>query len=557
MLKSRRISAVNIALAGLLAALVLGLTILSAVPPVSRDALAHHLAVPKLWLRHGGIHEIPHVPFSYYPMNANLLYMIPLRFGNDIIPKFIHFLFAVLTAALIFRYLKKRLNTSYALFGSLMFLSVPIIAYLSIQVYVDLALVFFTFASLCFILKWIETRFRFRFLAISAVFCGLALGTKYNGLLFLFLSTIIVFFAYSRNGKNPDGKNAKKALASAAIFAALALVVFSPWMMKNHVWTRNPVYPMYDGFFKSIASRNADGSETKPSKAMRPLDHLLKRHVLLDESLPEILLLPVRIFFQGKDDDWRYFDGKLNPFLFILPFFAFAKMRENDLIVRTEKRIFLGFSILFIILAFLSAVIRIRYIAPVIPPLVILSVFGAHTIFTWTETRISGQAGRFWAGGVLAILFLPILMNSVYIYGLFRKVDPLPYILGQTDRDAYIEKHRPLYATFLYSNRNLPEDAKILGIFLSHRGYHSDRDIIFDEDAFKSDIKSASTPEMILNGLRERGITHLIIRYDQFENWVKKGNTFSEKEIGILSRFLKEHSYPLFAKGGYGLYGLK
>ena len=108
----------------LLSFLILAFIILSSVPPVNRDALTHHLAVPKLYLTHGGIYKIPSIIFSFYPMNLDLLYMIPLYFGNDIIPKFIHCFFGLLTAALLFGYLKKRLNSLYALLGVLFFLSI-------------------------------------------------------------------------------------------------------------------------------------------------------------------------------------------------------------------------------------------------------------------------------------------------------------------------------------------------------------------------------------------------------------------------------------------------
>ena len=102
-------------LVGLLALLVIVIILLSYVPPVSRDALTHHLVVPKLYLQHGGIYEIPSLIFSYYPMNLDLLYLIPLYFGNDIAPKYIHFLFSLLTAGLIFCYLRKRLGTHWGL----------------------------------------------------------------------------------------------------------------------------------------------------------------------------------------------------------------------------------------------------------------------------------------------------------------------------------------------------------------------------------------------------------------------------------------------------------
>jgi hypothetical protein len=54
----------EILIAGVLLVLVFGVLLLSAVPPVSRDALTHHLAVPKLWLKSGSMSERPTVEFS-------------------------------------------------------------------------------------------------------------------------------------------------------------------------------------------------------------------------------------------------------------------------------------------------------------------------------------------------------------------------------------------------------------------------------------------------------------------------------------------------------------
>ena len=127
----------------LILALVISIAILAAVPPTDRDSLTNHLYIPKLYLKHGSIYEIPSIEFSYFPMNLEMLYMIPLYFGNDIAPKYLHFTFAILTACLIFKYLKRCLCTLYALYGMLLFLSIPIILKLSISAYVDLGLIFF------------------------------------------------------------------------------------------------------------------------------------------------------------------------------------------------------------------------------------------------------------------------------------------------------------------------------------------------------------------------------------------------------------------------------
>ena len=254
---------IKIILVGLLLSLILSIIILSYVPPVSRDALTHHLAVPKLYLKHGSIYEIPELKVSYYPMNIDLLYLIPLYFGNDIIPKFIHFSFALMTAWLIFNYLKKRIDTSYALFGVLLFLSLPVIIKLSITVYVDLGLYYFSTVSLICLFKWIEKDFKIKYLIISAIWCGLALGTKYNGLIVLFLLTLFVPFIYLRSIHSGTYSQIR-AIGYSAVFMIVSFMVFSPWMVKNYIWTNNPIYPLYDSVFnpKKVAQFTIKAPDT-------------------------------------------------------------------------------------------------------------------------------------------------------------------------------------------------------------------------------------------------------------------------------------------------------
>jgi len=247
-------SILKVILIRLILALILSVIILSYVPPVNRDELNHHLAIPKLYLRHGNIYEIPDRVFSYYPMNLDLLYILPLYFGNDIIPKFIHFSFGLLTAWLIFGYLKRRLNSIYGLFGVFFFLSVPVILKLSITVYVDLGLIFFSTASIIYLIKWTENNFKLSYLIISAIFCGLAIGTKYNGLIVLFILTLFVPFIYSRSiyfqtGRRTLLKNEIRAIEYGIIFMLFALAIFSPWMIRNYIWTHNPVFPLYNNLF--------------------------------------------------------------------------------------------------------------------------------------------------------------------------------------------------------------------------------------------------------------------------------------------------------------------
>lgn len=551
---------IDLIISSFMAILVIAIIILSSVPPVSRDALTHHLAVPKLYLNHGGIYEIPSLIFSYYPMNLDLLYLIPLSLGNDIVPKYIHFFFGLLTALLLFRYLKSRINNTYALFGALFFLSIPVIVKLSITAYVDLGLIFFSTASIIFLFKWIESDFKLKHLIASAIFCGLCLGTKYNAIIVFFLLSLFVIFTYIRTYDPSENKSESaksiKAIYFGIIFIIVSLLVFSPWMARNYIWTKNPVYPLYKSFFKKldanpIIQKSHSNLLNKEKNKSKEWSHFAIRKVIYHESLLKIALIPARIFFEGEDGNPIQFDGKLSPFLFLLPFFAFIRFSRNDRLLKTEKRILLSFSVLYILFAFFKTDMRIRYIAPVIPPLVILSSIGLYNIFLFLSTRFSFLSEKVYKYCTLVFITVIIFSNVPYIIKQFSYVKPFEYLSGKISRDEYIERYRPEYAAFKYANNNLSNNAKVLCFFLGNRRYYSDRDVIFGENLFIASVKNKE----IISDLKKKGITHLLIWYNPFDKWAN--NNFNDKEKMLLEKFFKENTVIVFSKKGYGLFELK
>ena len=415
-------------LAALTVLLAGAIVILASVPPVDRDALTHHLAVPKLYLKHGGMVEIPAVPFSYFPMNLDLLYLIPLYFGNDIVPKYIHFIFALLTAWLIYGSLRQSLEKPFwGLLGAFMFLSLPVIVKLSVTVYVDLGLIFFSTASLLSLLKWAAGGYRMRHLMRAGLFCGLALGTKFNGLISLLLLASLTPILYVRGEKPPThdrgphgpsrrfsgaSVQALKAVSWAGLFVAVALLVYSPWMIRSALWTGNPFYPLYQGVFGSTPPQPPSapgdvpdaggGDDPNPEGGM---NHFIARRLAFNESFFETLTIPIRIFFQGQDDNPRLFDGRLNPYLMVFPLFAFLfRKKTKQPFQKIEKTVFLGFSVLYILFAFLQADMRIRYVGPAIPPLVILSTMGVHHLTGAIASRLPGRRGLLAVGAIGTLL---------------------------------------------------------------------------------------------------------------------------------------------------------
>jgi 4-amino-4-deoxy-L-arabinose transferase-like glycosyltransferase len=548
-------------LATALVAMVAAVLILASVPPVDRDALTHHLAVPKLYLKHGGMVEIPWIPFSYYPMNLDLLYLLPLYFGNDTAAKYIHFGFGLLTAAVICGYLRQRTRSrAWALLGGLLFLSLPVIVKLSITVYVDLGLIYFSTAALLLLLRWTGKGGHLWHLVAAGVLCGLAMGTKYNGLLTFFLLACFVPAVYVRgtqslDGAHATGRSAIRAIGYGIVFAAVALAAFSPWMVRNTLWTRNPVYPLYDSLFRPAAAGApigaAEAADAESDGGGTGMNHLTARRLVYNESFVETITIPLRIFFQGEDDNPKYFDGRLNPYLLFFPLAAFLGFKKLPRRLRHENVTLGAFAVLYLLFAFVQTDMRIRYVAPIIGPLVILAVLGIRNLAEFARARLSHAAA---AGLTVAVVALSLAPNLEYILGQFDKVQPLEYVSGRVNRDDYIQRFRPEYAAYRYINDRLPQDAKVLGVFLGNRRYYCDRTLVFD-GTLEAAIKTADSARDVATRVREKGYSHIVIGADRFEHFVLL--KLPPRAGVVFQAFLDDHTRILFGHDGHYLLELK
>jgi len=332
----------------------------------------------------------------------------------------------------------------------------------------------------------------------------------------------------------------------------VAMTVFSPWMIRNHNWKGNPIYPLYQEWFQARKAVSSQVVVSKiPEKKMNR-GIFTYRSMIYKEKWWEIALLPVRIFFQGEDGKPQYFDGKLSPFLFFLPIFAFYRIREGSEQVRREKKILFVFALLFLVLVVFTRDLRVRYVSPIIPPLVILSVFGLKNI---REMVLKFPAKYARQVGFVVVCFLVVIsmtVNANYILHQFREIQPFQYIKGDVSRDEYISKHRGEYPTLKYVNGHLPTDALILFVFVGKRGYYCDRQyVVSGESRLRRLIHKAKTTEEILAGFKRQGFTHLFIHNPIFIKWVDAN--FEKGKKRILEDLFIKHIKTLYHENGFSV----
>ena len=408
-----------------------------------------------------------------------------------------------------------------------------------------------------YLIKWHESHFAAKYLLLSGVFCGLALGTKYNGLVTFFLLSVFVPVVYLRS--HPKGAAVQgRAVGWAVTYSLVALLFFSPWMIRNVYWTGNPVFPLYNRIFStaSAAPQKPLPAEVRQEIKARTgaWNHVAVRRIVYKESWGEIALIPLRIFFQGKDDDPKYFDGKLSPFLLFLPVFAFVPRRRERALENFEKNLLLAFVLLFLLISFLRTSIRIRYIVPALPALIILSTMGLNNVMRAIRTWQRPVLRKF--GTTLVILALVVLfgMNTVYVVNQFRTVDPFSYLSGRVGREEYITRFRPEYPVMKYANEHLDDNDKILGLYLGNRGYYCDGEIIFGENLLTRSVILSSSPSDLYTALVNRGFTHVMVHLDLLKQWV---GTLNDRERGVFVEFFNRYFHVLDKNLPYVLYELK
>jgi hypothetical protein len=369
-------------------------------------------------------------------------------------------------------------------------------------------------------------------LVLAALSLGFALATKPNGL----VAALVLSLLFALIQVKPPREKLRHSFGELCLFGGFALLPFLPWLVKNWFQTGNPFFPLLGNWFAAKTSTGV------PAVGFGGVGIFAKRELLYHENVWQIIGLPIRLFFSGQDDNPQFFDGVLTPVLIALLPWAFkGKWLE-------EKKLLAGFASLFLIYALFLADLRIRYVLVIVPPLVVLLVYGIFNVYLRIKRPVF----------LVAVLLFFAAWQGTYLWRYFEAAAPLPYLFGSESREAYLSRVLPEYSAFRYINQQTVATAKIYLLFMGRRAYYCDRDYFHDSGelpGFLLDaVRNAKGPQQIDQSLKQQKITHLLMREDLLAAFLT--NNLTPDQAQRWHEFAVNRLKPVFRERGYSVYQL-
>lgn len=491
------------------AASALALLLLPALLPQSaRDAMNHHLYLPRLWLETGALHRPGWAGFFSYPYMVESLYtLVGGTFGLRC-TGVVSLLGLLATLGVLEGSTPGPRRAG--LLAAAAWLAAPEVFRNATWAYSD------SFLCLYALLGFLESTSPEPRPLLAGLWAGAAGACKYNG---LGASAAVLAILAVRPGRR-IGRSA----AGAAVFTAVSMA----WALPNLVQWGNPVYPLARSLLGppdtlSLRSRELLSAYADYSSAMEgPLD---------------LLSLPVGVSLFGRWDDPRLFDGASGPLL-LAGAAAFA------LAGRRRVRMLAPALVSLLIAAAGFPAIRVRYLFPGLVMAAPLAGEGLSAVMD------RGRPARIAAFLVMAA---SIGWSGSWLVRLYAETEPW----RGANRD-YLLNRLPYMPFYMSADRVLEPSDTTLFINMGNRAFYFPSYVIFDDRRFPLVVLDrlwrGCNAEELAEALRRTGAEYLAM--DMEISQINIVSELGEAEFAEWRRFLSRKAEPVVTRGDYVLFRL-
>lgn len=443
------------------------------------DPLAYHLALPKLYLLRHHLDFERTLTGALYPDNVGMLYLLAIGLRDASLAQVVHWFMGAATVVAIWCFCRRYFTSRVGAWAAVVFSFTPVFVFFAPLSYVDIGVGLFQFLGLWALYKWTREGGH-RALMLTAVFMGLAMGSKHTGLFVAIAGAVVVagWGLYRR-------ESYARVMQSVALYGAIAVGLAAPWYLRALWEAGNPVWPVANGLFGGLPYKGGYSISAGVIAA---------DSVRFVDRVQDLAQAAATSFWRWAWDDslgWQRATGVY--YVALIPgALAYWRMRG---------------------VRWLAAVGLVYYLIAVLyvdgNPRYNIALFALLSVLVGlVAERLAGQRQRL-VGAVFKIVFVGTLTaNLAQSYAL--SYQGIRYAMSSQNAESFLREHESNYQAFRFVDQHLPDDAKVLlqGIV---KGYYCERVYMWDHP-YQMLLQYGDHPsaESLLQQINQLGITHIV-----------------------------------------------
>ncbi len=503
----------------------------SLAPPLAFDSLVYHLTLPKIYLLEGRINYLPELIFWGMPQQQEMGQTFAMALGGTEAAIVFSWALGSLTLVGLLGYLSEKFSTQVAWITLVSLLAGQTISDTLSWGYVEWTAMLYGF---CVFVLWDLWRLRRedKFLWLSALLVGFAMGTKYTTGILLVAALPIIFLT-------KRGYGLKSVLRDISVFIGIALLIFSPWLFKNLLATGNPVYPLLF-----------------PSGAMDIHRLALYQGDPAWGDWRDTVFLPWQATIWGINGKVGY-SAEIGSLMLALSPLAWIGWKERS----EDQKKSLETALIITLVGFLlwalagrtsRLLIQTRLYFVLFPTWAILAGVGFESF-----SKISAGGVRF--GRIASALVLLAFGFNLFVMGVnFTKLRVIETLIGAQTPVSYRERALGTYESAMSAIAELPEASKVLMLWET-RSLACVPKCEPDEviDRWYADLRNYGSPEAVLDIWREARYTHLLF-YEHGADFIREDDpAYTDADWVALEQFLTQLKLEKDFSSVYKLYSLR
>jgi hypothetical protein len=463
----------------------------------------------------GRVATLPTEHHSNFPFTLEMLFTVGLLYSGYPLANLFHWLTGALTVGAIWVFCRRHLSIKAGWIAALLFTTTPVVLWEASVAYVELGLGLFATLSAFCALETLDNekgdlRTRTEWVVLAGLLMGFALGMKYLALVpFVLTGGLLLIGRYQAR--------------QVAIYCGLALLIGSPWYIKNTLVMRNPVYPFYHSLFPSSRYWSADrAAGYQAEQKSFGYSSSLKQPA---EAVRNLIQVPWRLLANSD----RYSNRGEYTFSAwiggLYAAFVFALLLQTGIPRRVHLLLLLA--LFQIAIWFVVAQVG-RYLVSILPLLAVVSGYSATRLMqTGSEpltaasrglvgVALVGQVGMLLYGILILPMSARVAIEHNVIPTAFSVPDTIKMLLDPDGKEKLLQRMTEIYGPMTWINKNAPEDAQVV-LYDDARGFYLDRLYLWGNRQHSSYIPydSMQNGVELTRWMQERRIRYALINL----NW--------------------------------------